>query len=66
MSRREAVLASSGEAHVRAMKLAAGMYSNYVLERYVLRKARGETGVSVEQWIGGEAQGPKSEECDVL
>lgn len=48
------------------MKLAAGMYSNYVLERYVLRKARGETGVSVEQWIGGEAQGPKSEECDVL
>lgn len=39
------------------MKLASGMYSNYGLERYVLRKARGETGVSVEQWVGGEVQG---------
>lgn len=30
------------------------MYANYDLERYVLRKVKGETGVTVEQWLDGE------------
>ena len=30
------------------------MYANYDLERYVLRKAKGEIGVTVEHWLGGE------------
>lgn len=30
------------------------MYANYDLERYVLRKVKGERGVTVEAWIGGE------------
>jgi hypothetical protein len=30
------------------------MYANYDLERYTLRKVKGEAGVTVEQWLGGE------------
>ncbi|ORY89751.1 hypothetical protein BCR35DRAFT_287766 [Leucosporidium creatinivorum] len=54
MSRAHAVKATSGPKHVEAMRLAMAMYANYDLERYVLRKVNGETGVTVEQWLGGE------------
>lgn len=30
------------------------MYSSYELERYILKKVKGETGVSIEPWTGGE------------
>ena len=30
------------------------MYANYDLERYVLKKVKGERGVTVQQWVGGE------------
>jgi hypothetical protein len=30
------------------------MYSAYELERYVLKKKKGETGVTIEEWIEGE------------
>lgn len=32
------------------------MYANYDLERYVLRKVKGDENVSVESWRGGEVQ----------
>ncbi|KAK4704004.1 hypothetical protein P7C70_g2211, partial [Phenoliferia sp. Uapishka_3] len=54
MSRAHAVKASSGKKHVDAMRLATAMYENYDLERYVLKKVKGETGLTVEQWVGGE------------
>ena len=36
--------------------LAQSMYANYDLERYVLKKVKGETGVTVERWNGGEVE----------
>ncbi|KAM0748996.1 hypothetical protein T439DRAFT_382084 [Meredithblackwellia eburnea MCA 4105] len=54
MSRKHAVQASSGQKHIEAMRLATAMYANYDLERYVLRKVKGETGVSVERWVEGD------------
>ena len=40
--------------HVRAMRLAIASYERYDLERYRLRKMRGETGVRVEAYDGGD------------
>ncbi|SCZ89639.1 BZ3500_MvSof-1268-A1-R1_Chr9g10511 [Microbotryum saponariae] len=54
MSRAHAVRAIAGPKHVEAMRLAEAMYANYDLERYVLRKAKGEVGVTIEPWRGGE------------
>lgn len=34
--------------------LPQSMYAKYDLERYVLKKVKGETGVTVEVWTGGE------------
>jgi len=36
------------------MKLAAESYEIYDLERYVLRKAAGEYGVTIEPFSGGD------------
>jgi hypothetical protein len=44
---------SGSELTLELLRLQA-MYANYDLERYVLRKDKGETGVTVEQWLGGE------------
>ncbi|SCV69828.1 BQ2448_1222 [Microbotryum intermedium] len=54
MSRAHAVRAIAGPKHVEAMRLAEAMYANYDLERYVLRKTKGELGVTIEPWRGGE------------
>lgn len=53
-SRKHAVLANSGPRHLEAIRLAREMYEIYSLERYVLRKVKGETGVSVVPWESGE------------
>ncbi|KAF9049720.1 hypothetical protein BJ165DRAFT_941442 [Panaeolus papilionaceus] len=53
-SRKHASAANSRPHHIKAMKLAAGAYQIYNLERYVLRKAAGETGVSIELYQGGD------------
>ncbi|KAJ7084377.1 hypothetical protein B0H15DRAFT_393202 [Mycena belliarum] len=53
-SRKHAIAANSRPHHIRAMKLAADSYEVYDLERYVLRKVGGATGVTVEHFNGGE------------
>ena len=46
----------AGPAHEKAMRLASKMYESYTLERYVLKKVRGEVGVSIDIWRGGEVE----------
>jgi hypothetical protein len=53
-SRKHATAANSGPHHVRAMKLTAASYEVYDLERHVLRKVAGSTGVTVEPFTGGD------------
>ncbi|KZP34485.1 hypothetical protein FIBSPDRAFT_923994 [Athelia psychrophila] len=53
-SRKHAIAANSGPHHIKAMRLAAASFEVYNLERHVLRKVRGERGVSIEPFDGGE------------
>ncbi|GLB37093.1 hypothetical protein LshimejAT787_0401440 [Lyophyllum shimeji] len=53
-SRKHAVAANSRPHHIKAMKLAAASYEIYSLERHVLRKEKGSSGVTIEPYIGGE------------
>ncbi|KAF8906561.1 hypothetical protein CPB84DRAFT_1813808 [Gymnopilus junonius] len=53
-SRKHAVAANSGPYHIKAMRLAAQAYEIYTLERYRLRKLKGDSGVSIEHFEGGE------------
>ncbi|KAF9452371.1 hypothetical protein P691DRAFT_697331 [Macrolepiota fuliginosa MF-IS2] len=53
-SRKHAVAANSRPHHIRAMRLAASSYEVYDLERYRLSKQKGQIGVVVEQYTGGE------------
>ncbi|KAG2043417.1 hypothetical protein BDR03DRAFT_941337 [Suillus americanus] len=53
-SRKHAVAANSRPHHIRAMTLAAASYEIYTLERYKLRKLRGERGVTIEPFDGTE------------
>ncbi|KAK7045585.1 hypothetical protein VNI00_007417 [Paramarasmius palmivorus] len=53
-SRKHATAANSRPHHVVAMRLAAESYEIYDLERHVLRKAPGETGVSILPFTGGD------------
>ncbi|KAJ7647345.1 hypothetical protein FB45DRAFT_196451 [Roridomyces roridus] len=53
-SRRHAIAAIARPHHFEAMKLAANSYEVYDLERHVLRKVAGSTGVTVEPFIGGD------------
>ncbi|KAF5393533.1 hypothetical protein D9757_000559 [Collybiopsis confluens] len=53
-SRKHAIAANSRPHHIRAMMLAKESYEVYDLERHVLRKLAGETGVSVVPWDGGD------------
>jgi len=53
-SRKHAITANSRPHHVRAMKLAAASFEVYTLERYTLRKTKGQKGVTVEPFVGGE------------
>lgn len=53
-SRKHAIAANSRPHHVRAMKLAAASFEVYSLERHTLRKVKGEKGVTIEPFSGGE------------
>ncbi|KAJ7901819.1 hypothetical protein B0H14DRAFT_3723415 [Mycena olivaceomarginata] len=53
-SRKHAIAANSRPHHIQAMKLAAASYEVYDLERHVLRKVAGSTGVTVEPFTGGD------------
>jgi hypothetical protein len=46
-SRQHAIAANTRPQHMQAMRLAAQSYEMYDLERWTLRKVRGETGVHV-------------------
>jgi hypothetical protein len=46
-----------------AMKLAGSYYEEYTLDRWVLRKEKGEVGVSVRRWVEGEVQGAVSNQA---
>ncbi|KAF5386238.1 hypothetical protein D9615_002524 [Tricholomella constricta] len=53
-SRQHAVAANWRPHHIKAMRLAANSYEVYSLERHVLRKEKGSSGVVVEPYVGGE------------
>lgn len=53
-SRKHAVVANSQPHHLKAVRLAAAAYEVYALERHVLRKVKGETGVTIEPFNGGD------------
>ena len=53
-SRAHAVAANSRPHHIKAMRLAAASYERYDLERWRLVKERGERGVKVQTYTGGE------------
>lgn len=52
-SRAHAVAANSRPDHLKAVRLAASSYDVYELQRYVLRKEKGETGVTVDGYVSG-------------
>ena len=53
-SRLHAVAANSRPHHIRAARLARDAYEIYSLERYILRKKAGTTGVEIEKYADGE------------
>ncbi|KAF7970710.1 hypothetical protein HWV62_8865 [Athelia sp. TMB] len=53
-SRRHAIAANSRPHHINAMKLAAASFEVYNLERHVLRKVKGQRGLTIEPFTGGE------------
>ncbi|GMK58009.1 hypothetical protein CspeluHIS016_0500410 [Cutaneotrichosporon spelunceum] len=53
-SRRHAINAISGPRHMDAMKQARGAYETYDLERWVITKPAGQTGLIIEPWEGGD------------
>lgn len=53
-SRAHAAAANARPHHIRAMRLAEGAYAEYTLERHVLRKRKGEVGVRIEVYEGGD------------
>ena len=40
--------------HTKAKRLAPGLYETFSIDRYVLRKRRGTTGVELEKYVSGE------------
>ena len=52
-SRQHAILANSRPNHVRAAKLAKAAYEMYELERWVVRKFKGERGIHLEPYKEG-------------
>ncbi|KAH6910428.1 hypothetical protein BKA70DRAFT_1221026 [Coprinopsis sp. MPI-PUGE-AT-0042] len=53
-SRKHASAANSRPHHIKAMRLAALSYEVYALHRYKLVKVKGERGVTVEPYDGGD------------
>lgn len=53
-SRGHAVAANSRPHHIKAMRLAAASFENYTLERHILRKWKGQPGLEIVPYTGGE------------
>jgi len=53
-SRRHAIAANSRPHHIVAARLAAASFESFTLERHVIRKAEGDTGVTIEPYTAGE------------
>lgn len=53
-SRRHAVAANSRPDHIIAARLAAASFETYIFERHVIRKVKGETGITVDPYTGGD------------
>lgn len=53
-SRQHAITANSRPFHIKAVRLAAESYEMYTLERYILRKERGGTGVTIDPYVAGD------------
>jgi hypothetical protein len=53
-SRRHAIKAISGPKHIDAMKQARGAYETYDLERWVITKHAGESGLELRRWEAGD------------
>lgn len=53
-SRRHAIAASSRPNHAVAAQLAAASFEIYTLERHVIKKVGGESGVTVVPYTGGD------------
>lgn len=53
-SRAHAVAANSRPHHIKAMRLAAASFAHYTLERYVLRKWKGEPKFEIVPYTNGE------------
>lgn len=53
-SRAHAIAANSRPKHAQAAKLAKSSFSVYQLERYVLRKTKGQKALEIEEYTGGE------------
>ncbi|KAG8833809.1 hypothetical protein FRC17_010050 [Serendipita sp. 399] len=53
-SRRFALAATTGPQHMLAMRLAAASFAEFRLERYVLKKHVGDTGLRVYPYVSGE------------
>ena len=53
-SRRHAIAANSRPNHIVAARLAVASFESYTLERHVIRKVEGESGVTVEPYTGGD------------
>ncbi|KAG5342969.1 hypothetical protein C0989_005918 [Termitomyces sp. Mn162] len=53
-SRKHAAAATSRPLHSKAMKLALRSYDAYLLERHILRKTKGSTGLIIEPFVSGE------------
>ena len=55
-SRKHAMAANSRPHHIKAMRLAAEVYDVYALERFVLRKVKGEEGVTIEAYTSSRGE----------
>ena len=53
-SRRHAIAANSRPSHIIAARLAVESFETWNLERHVIRKVKGETGITVEPYTGGD------------
>lgn len=52
-SRQHALLANTGPKHINAAKLAHASYETYELERWVVQKFQGETGIHLVPYKEG-------------
>ena len=53
-SRQCAIAANTRPLHILATRVAITSYVSFTLERHVIRKVKGETGVTVEEYTSGE------------